>query len=597
MENKPSINSILSHYRIIEKLGAGGMGEVYLAHDTKLNRKVAIKLLPLDSALDDQARRRLIREARAAASLDHPNICTVHEVSEDNGRLFIAMQFVEGETLAARIARKPLELSESVELSIQMADALVAAHAKGIIHRDLKPQNIMVTGRHQIKMLDFGLAKIVDDQGALDPEAETRSLLTASGMIIGTVPYMSPEQVKGEMLDARSDMFSFGTVFYEMITCRQPFAAKTGAETISAILTSEPPLLGSPVPSTVERIVRTCLEKDRDRRYQTALQVGGDLQIALRDCQSKEQVTSDNEETPTVHLRHSQLTAKWNLLATSPRLAILATVVVLALIGSVYAIYQRRSGSTASSDKSVDAQAYDDYVRGHVLVSSENREDNESAINFLERATSANPNLARAWADLARAYNRKAFFYAPDSEKKQLNINAEVAVEKALKLDPGLAEAHVARGLILWTHTKRFPHEQAVQSYKRALELDPNLGDAHHHLAVVYFHIGLFDKAWVEIEQALKIDPSNTLARFRFGNINIYRGRYEETLAVLKSTPREANPALVDRKWLEVAADDGFPCYPFFETDANLNNLHKDERFIALMSKLRKQFEQYQATL
>jgi len=222
----------LGHYEIRAKLGAGGMGEVYLAEDTRLNRKVAVKFLPPDSTADLRGKRRLLREAQAAAALDHPNICAIHEVGEVDGRAFIVMQYVEGETLAARIHRKPLELKEALGFAVPMADALAEAHSRGIIHRDIKPQNVMITARGQVKILDFGLAKVVADRGVLDGEAETQSLLTEAGVIVGTVPYMSPEQVKGEALDARSDIFSFGTVLYEMISGRRPFAAKTMAEII-----------------------------------------------------------------------------------------------------------------------------------------------------------------------------------------------------------------------------------------------------------------------------------------------------------------------------------------------------------------------------
>ncbi|MBA3516031.1 MAG: tetratricopeptide repeat protein [Pyrinomonadaceae bacterium] len=215
---------------------------------------------------------------------------------------------------------------------------------------------------------------------------------------------------------------------------------------------------------------------------------------------------------------------------------------------SVYALFFRSSRSAPiGSVKSVTSPAYDDYMRGKVMVGSENREDNETAITLLEQAVKADPNFAAAYAALARAYNKKAFYFAPEAEKKQVNVDAEVAVEKALALDPDLSEGHYARGLILWTHVNRFPHEQAIQSYKRAIALNPKLDDAHHELGVVYFHIGLLDKGWAEIEKALEIKPSNTMARFRLNVINIYRTKYEEALAVFKRIPRDTNPALYDR--------------------------------------------------
>src|SRR3989441_5311568 len=281
MSEPLAVNSIISHYCIVSKIGAGGMGEVYLAQDTKLDRKVAIKFLPESLVADEQARKRLVREARAAAKLDHPNICSIYEVSEDDGRSFIVMQHVEGETLDVRMKRKPLDLSESLSLASQVADALAEAHTHGIIHRDIKPSNIIITPRGQAKVMDFGLAKTAPATGAIETEAETKSLLTTPGMIIGTVPYMSPEQVRGEKVDARTDIFSFGVMLYEMLSGQQPFASESAAATASASLTLEPPPLaryGDECSEELQRILRKCLEKDRERRYQTMR----DLLIDLR---------------------------------------------------------------------------------------------------------------------------------------------------------------------------------------------------------------------------------------------------------------------------------------------------------------------------
>src|SRR6266571_1719583 len=275
------VNSNISHYRILSKLGAGGMGEVYLAQDTQLGRHVAIKLLPPETVSDEHARKRLVREACAVATLDHPNICSIYEVGEADGRSFIAMQYIEGETLDARIKRKPLELKQSLTLASQIADALAEAHSRGIIHRDIKPGNIMITSRGQAKVMDFGLARVI--AGAVVSEAETQSLLTTPGTIVGTMPYMSPEQVRVEVLDGRSDIFSFGVVLYEMLSGRQPFASESAAATISAILNKEPATLlryAPDLPEELQRIARKCLEKDRERRYQTMR----DLAIDLDNC-------------------------------------------------------------------------------------------------------------------------------------------------------------------------------------------------------------------------------------------------------------------------------------------------------------------------
>jgi eukaryotic-like serine/threonine-protein kinase len=269
----------LGAYRILSPLGAGGMGEVYLAEDTRLHRRVALKLLPPRAAEDERSHKRLLREAQAAAALDHPNICTVYDVGEAEGHSFIAMQYVEGETLAARL-RQPLDLDVALAIAVQVAAALAEAHRHGIIHRDIKPQNIMLSGGGQVKVLDFGLARFTEPA---DGTAETVTLLTESGAIAGTVPYMSPEQTRGDPLDARSDVFSFGCVFYEMLARTHPFHGRTAAETISAILTREPAALPDTIaPDEVQRILRKCLEKNRERRYQTT----ADLVIDLENARS-----------------------------------------------------------------------------------------------------------------------------------------------------------------------------------------------------------------------------------------------------------------------------------------------------------------------
>src|SRR5882724_3308790 len=276
----------LGRYEILSQLGAGGMGEVYLAQDAELDRKVAIKVLPESLVADEQARQRLMREARAAAKLDNPNICSIYEVGEEDGRSFIVMQYLEGETLDVRIKRKPLDLSETLSIAIQVADALAEAHAHAIIHRDIKPSNIIITRRGQAKVMDFGLARSI---GPLESEGETQTMLTAPGTILGTLPYMSPEQVRGEQTDARSDVFSFGTMLYEFTSGRQPFVSESAAATASAILTHEPlPLarFAPEVPDELQRIVRKCLEKDREQRYQSARDLAIDLENIRRQHES-----------------------------------------------------------------------------------------------------------------------------------------------------------------------------------------------------------------------------------------------------------------------------------------------------------------------
>jgi serine/threonine protein kinase/lipoprotein NlpI len=769
------IEQTISHYRIIKKLGAGGMGEVYLAEDTMLDRKVAIKFLPSESSNDVNANRRLIREAKSAATLDHPNICAIHEVNEEGGRSFIVMQYVEGETLDCKIKTQTFDLSESLTIGVQIADAIAEAHTHGIIHRDIKPQNIMITARGQAKVMDFGLAKEVRETTPLESDAETLGLLTAPGMIVGTVPYMSPEQVRGEGADARSDIFSFGTLLYEMLSGRRPFTAENSASTISAILTREPQPLAryaADVPMELERIVRKCLEKNRERRYQTMRDLVIDLENVRRDLENVRREYGRGAP-PTQHpeIRSLAVLPMANLSGdpaqdyfadgmTETLIAGLAKVGALRVISrtsvmqykdarkplpqiacelnvdavvegsvqrlgervqiTVQLIYARTDrhlwSETYDRDlrdilslqnevaravtqeiqiklspqeqmrlaraRPINPEAYDYLLRGRFRLSRQTKTDNETAIEMFDRAVATDPSFAAAYAQLAQACVWRFFLFTPD--EKQWEEKAFVAVEKALSLDPDLAEAHLARGRLLWTPSNHFPHDKAIQEYRRALALNSNLDEVQNQLALVYGHVGLLDEALQQLEKAVAINPSNTLARYHVGETLLFQGKYEQALTALRSVPRDVNPALVgyqtpiallhlgrreeaaaileellrvypedngglftsvqalmaalageketaeDKirsaiekgkgfghfhhtayniacayslmnkpeqaiKWLQAAADDGFPCYPLFESDPYLNPLREDSRFVTLMMRLKEQWKYYKA--
>jgi serine/threonine protein kinase/Tfp pilus assembly protein PilF len=667
----------LARYRIESLLGRGGMGEVYKAHDETLDRDVALKILRPELTTDPEPVLRFKREAKILSSLNHPHIVHVYDVGESEFGQYIAMEYVDGRTLR-EISTGTSADTQTLRYLVQVADALAKAHDSHIVHRDLKPENILVSRDGYAKVADFGLGKLIQ-RGDLN--APDSALKTADGIVMGTVGYMSPEQVLGRPVDARTDIFAFGCILHEAFSGVRPFQGSSAFETMQKIVDTDAAQLPPSAPAELQSIVKRCIAKDPAARYVSIADVASDLRNVLQRIESGDVVRTEQLRPPA-----RKRNPAWFVAGAFAALIVLAAAIVFfrrtTPIAPAAPALKQSPQAAVKPPYTPGSRAYDAYVHAKVNISNENPVSNDKAIKLLESAIALDPKFAAAYADLARAYHIKSFFYKGGAENARLEEEAQVAVEKALALDPNLAEAHLARGLVLWTHNNRFPHEEAVKSYKQALALNPNLDEAHHQLAIIYFHVGLFDKSWREIERTLQINPANTLARFRFGVIDAYRGQYDDAVSIFKSTPLTKNPSLwayqmanslyrlgrtaeasqmLDEflkkypndegglgtsvkamiladagkrveaeaaikkavsigegyghfhhtayniatayammkkpdeaiRWLQTAAEDGFPCYPLYRDDDKLANLRSDPRFISLLARLKSDTERF----
>jgi tetratricopeptide (TPR) repeat protein/tRNA A-37 threonylcarbamoyl transferase component Bud32 len=503
------ISHAISHYRIIKKLGAGGMGEVYLAEDTRLGRKVAIKLLPQKSLTDEQAKKRLVREAKAAAVLDHPNICAIHEVGEEGDTSFIIMQYVEGETLSDRLRAKGLSLKESIDIAMQVADALTEAHSRGIVHRDIKPQNIIITPRGAVKVLDFGLAKIVQQDLLEQTTAETASLITESNVIVGTAPYMSPEQVKRGRIDGRSDLFSLGAMLYECVAGKQAFTGANAMEICAQVLYLDPPTpsrLDARVPTELDRLILKAIAKKADARYQTAAEMIADLQRVRDELQAEESL-------PTQQVAIKPATSRVLALATlSNRLKrpgiILPIVLAIPLIAIIFFWAVPRFRASAPYQPSLQAKRW--YDTG---VNALRDGTYYQASRALEQAIKTDEKFALAHARLAEALME--LDYTDRAREEQLQALSLVSDHAPLSPTDDLylraVNFTLTRNLAEAVATYREITNKAQASEKQYAYLD--LGRAYEKNEEI-------DKAIESYTGAIKLDPQYAAAFLRLGMLH-----------------------------------------------------------------------------
>jgi serine/threonine-protein kinase len=558
------------HYRLIERIGEGGMGVVWKAEDTRLHRHVALKFVPEESAQDAEVVDRHLREARAASALNHPNICSIYDIGEWEGRRYIVMELLEGRPLQEHIADKPMKVESAVEFAIQIADALAAAHAKGIIHRDIKPANIFVvkdeSATLRAKMLDFGLAKLsagsASEPGA-DEATQTALGMTLPGSVMGTVSYMSPEQALGKELDHRTDIFSLGVVLYETITARRAFGGDTSAAVFDAILNRAPTApvsINSEVPPALEQVILRCLEKDPAQRFGSAGEVASGLRAVVVVAESGDHrdaaghgiralavlpLANLSRDPAQEYFADGMTEALISDLSQIESLRVISRTSVMQYKGVRLALQSEvahavadeirvqltpREASQLGQRSTVNAEAHLAYLKGRHQWNRGSPEGVEASIRHYSEALRLDPSYALGWAGLAGSHMSRV--YRGMAPVREAGESAREAALKALELDPTLGEAFKSLGQVQFQIDWNWG--AAERSFKRALELSPGNGNIHLEYAELLSCFERHEEAISGGRRGLQLDPLSMMSHVGLGNVLYWARDYEQSIIYYK---------------------------------------------------------------